>query len=1000
MVIIPIDKPRFIWGLKQNSILVGQKFIVAVSEHRLFGYLILPYLADEDAGSKYLSISKRLRAHDLLDLGSSFTATEIELIRITEKYADENLAKKYNPKGTLNDFYKNIKSEIFTKKLLPFIDEVMVRCLELLKNEHIPVYFKRAKYNNIYEDDLIELCYEDTKAVYNFHKLEQETRYFLTIRHGQKQISLLHQPMVILVNDPCRVLYNNKLYFFDDISGTKISPFFEKDYISIPQSVEEKYYNSFILNAIKNHEINYSGFEIVDGSARKEVILSVEIDLHGFPVFIPLFKYNDQLIPAGDEGTKIATFSVVQDSYVFNRYEKDAAWEAQVISDLQNMGLSGSLPALYLANSEDSKSQTIYNAVNWISKNSKALSHLGIEVVQNKLDHAYFIGDQSVELVVDHQNDWFDVNAVVVFGDFKIPFVRLRKNILGHIREFKLPDGSVAILPEEWFTRYQSIFSYGKVGDHAIRLQNYHYMLVDEIVEGASAKHNDELFLSARLPIVRQEKPSGLLASLRSYQHEGFDWLSHLHKNNLGGCLADDMGLGKTIQALALLLKFKNESTEFVRPVEPEIGQLSLFATEEAVQERPRPASLIVLPVSLVHNWEREIQKFAPSLRTYVYGGARRREKNVLNQLLLNFDLVLTTYGTVRNDADRLSQYEFFYLVLDESQTIKNSESKTYKSIMSIRSQHRIVLTGTPIENSLSDLWAQMNFLNRGLLGSRNHFKETFILPIERDNLTEPREQLHKLIAPFMLRRTKEQVAEDLPSLTEETIFVEMPAEQLALYESEKSAIRNALLENYQPAGLTQSAFYVLQALTRLRQIAIHPKLIDRTFEFDSGKFNEIMAMLSILVAENHKILVFSSFVKSLKLFAAEFSKQHWEYSLLTGQTVDRKQIIDDFQGDVNKKIFLISLKAGGVGLNLTAADYIFITDPWWNPAAEMQAISRAHRIGQDKKVFVYRFIAENSIEQKIQKLQERKSKLANEFVLANDPLKSISSAEVLELFD
>ncbi len=979
---------------------MAQKFIVAVSEHRLFGYLILPYLADEDAGSKYLSITKRLRTHDLLDANSSFTATQIELIRIAELYADENLAKKYNPKGTLNDFYKNIKTEVFTKNLLPFIDHVMARCLELLKNEHVPVYFKRAKYSNIYEDDLIELCYQDTKAVYNFHKSDEETRYFLTIRNGDKQISLLHQSMVILVNEPCRVFYNNKLYFFDDISGTKMAPFFEKEYISIPRSVEVKYYSSFILNAIKNHEISYSGFEIIDGSARKDVLLSVEIDLQGFPVFIPFFKYNDQLIPAGDEGSKIATFSVIHDSYVFHRYEKDTAWEAQVIGDLQNMGLTGSMSALYLPNLEESKIQTIYNALSWISKNSKTLSSLGIEVMQDKLDHVYFIGSQSIELAIDHQNDWFDVNAVVIFGDFKIPFVRLRRNILGHIREFKLPDGSVAILPVEWFAKYQSIFNYGKVGESAIRLQNYHYMLIDEVADDSSAKYNDEFLNSAHFLVVRQEKPVGLCASLRSYQQDGFDWLAHLHKNKLGGCLADDMGLGKTIQALALLLKFKKESTEFISPTELETGQLSLFANEEDAQERPQPASLIVLPVSLVHNWEREIQKFAPSLGTYVYSGAKRREKNVLNQLLLNFDLVLTTYGTVRNDADKLAQYEFFYLILDESQTIKNSESKTYKSIMSIRSQHRIVLTGTPIENSLSDLWAQMNFLNRGLLGNKNHFKETFILPIERDNLTEPREQLHKLIAPFMLRRTKEQVAKDLPSLTEETIFVEMPAEQLALYESEKSAIRNALLETYQPDGLKQSAFYVLQALTRLRQITIHPKLIDRTFEHESGKFNEIMSMLSILVAENHKILVFSSFVKSLKLFASEFSKQNWEYSMLTGQTADRKQIIDDFQGDANKKIFLISLKAGGVGLNLTAADYIFITDPWWNPAAEMQAISRAHRIGQDKKVFVYRFIAENSIEQKIQKLQERKSKLANEFVLANDPLGSISTAEVLDLFD
>ena len=227
-----------------------------------------------------------------------------------------------------------------------------------------------------------------------------------------------------------------------------------------------------------------------------------------------------------------------------------------------------------------------------------------------------------------------------------------------------------------------------------------------------------------------------------------------------------------------------------------------------------------------------------------------------------------------------------------------------------------------------------------------------------------------------------------------------MSQEQSEFYETEKSAVRNILMNNLNEVGLHKSTFVVLQALTRLRQIAIHPRLIEPDSPFESGKFSEIMTMLSILVAENHKILVFSSFVKLLKLFTNEFKKEQWSYSLLTGQTTDRKQVIEEFQEDPEKKIFLISLKAGGVGLNLTAADYIFIADPWWNPAAEMQAISRAHRIGQDKKVFVYRFISENSIEEKIQHLQEKKSKLANEFVNSNDPFRDISKDEVLELFE
>lgn len=977
-----------------------QKFIVAVSEHRLFGFLILPYLAEDGEDSKYLTISKRIRVHDLADENFIFSAVQSQLVRLTEKYADENLAKKYNKKGTLNDFYKNVKSEEFNKKLVPFIEEVMVRCLELLKTSDIPLYFKRAKYNNIYEDDLIELCYEDTRAVFNFHRLENETRYYLTIRNGDKKLSLLHQNMVLLVNEPCRILYQNKLYFFEDISGSKLLPFFEKEYISIPRKVEEKYFGTFILNAVKSQEISYSGFEIVNTDAKKEAILSLESDLAGYPVFIPVFKYNDQRIPGGDEGKKIAVLESVGDNYIFHCYEKDLFWEVDIIKKLRELGLEGETPNLKLVDPNLDRSQAMYDAVAWISAHESALKDIGLLISQERLDHSYFTGSQRLEMKVSQDNDWFDVFATVTFGEYSFPFVRLRKNILGQIREFKLPDGKIAILPQEWFARYNSIFSFGKAGDQAIRLQNHHYMLLDEVVDTPELFANEKVTQFARSVIDSQEKPEGLCASLRNYQQEGYNWMYHLYKNNLGGCLADDMGLGKTIQALALLLKLKKSDSGGLYFHHRQSGQLSLFAIETEANSQIQPASLIVLPVSLVHNWEKEIRKFAPSLKAYVYSGARRREKGILNDIVANFDVILTTYGTVRNDADELSQFKFFFLILDESQYIKNSESKTYKTITSIQSQHRIVLTGTPIENSLSDLWAQMNFLNKGLLGSKNYFKQEFILPIEKDNLPEAREKLHKLIHPFMLRRTKEEVAKDLPSLTEETIVVEMTPEQFEFYETEKSAVRNVLLNNLQEDKLQKSTFFVLQALTRLRQIAIHPKLIEPASTFESGKFNEIMTMLSILVAENHKILLFSSFVKHLKLFAEEFTKEQWSYSLLTGQTLDRKNVIDEFQEDPQKKIFLISLKAGGVGLNLTAADYIFITDPWWNPAAEMQAISRAHRIGQDKKVFVYRFISENSIEEKIQQLQQKKSKLASEFVNSNDPFKDITREDVMNLFE
>jgi len=972
-----------------------------VSEHRLFGFLILPYLAEDGPEGKYLSISQRLRVHDLAEGNFRFSALQTQLIKLTEKYADENLAKKFNKKGTLNDFYKNVKAEDFNKKIVPFVEDIMARCLDILKTAGIPVYFKRAKYNNLYEDDLIELCYEDTGAVFNFHRIEDETRYFLTIRNGAEQLSLLHRSIILLVNEPCRILYQNKLYFFDDISGSKLQPFFDKEYISIPGTVEEKYYGTFILNAIKNQEVNYSGFEIIDTPVHKEAILSVATDIAGFPVFIPVFKYNDQIVKMDDDGKKVAVFEVKNGNYVFYRFDKDLSWEENIISKLRNLELQGEVHALHLADStSESPTNALYDAIGWLSKNSAGLGEMGISISQEGLEQSYFTGLQTLSLQINQNNDWFDIFATVTFGQFSIPFIRLRKNIMNQIREFRLPDGEIAILPLEWFAKYHNIFSFGKVGDQSIRLQNYHFTLIEEIADEMDASVQEKIKSLNTASLELQEIPVDLNAALRNYQYDGYNWMYHLFLRGLGGCLADDMGLGKTIQALTLLLRLKRE--EQLVPVfqHKKSGQLSLFVAEEPAEAQLQSATLIVLPVSLVHNWEKEIQKFAPALKVYVYSGARRREKGSLNDIINNYDIILTTYGTVRNDVEELSQYEFFFLILDESQYIKNSESKTYKTITGIRSQHRIVLTGTPIENSLSDLWAQMNFLNRGLLGSKNYFKQEFLLPIERDKSTDASEKLQKLIQPFILRRTKEQVAKDLPSLTQETIVVEMTPEQSEFYETEKSAVRNVLLQNLQEDGLQKSTFFVLQALTRLRQIAIHPRLLDHESACESGKFNDIIAMIGILVAENHKILVFSSFVKHLNLLADEFKKEKWNYSLLTGQTTDRKQVIEEFQENPEKKIFLISLKAGGVGLNLTAADYIFITDPWWNPAAEMQAISRAHRIGQDKKVFVYRFISENSIEEKIQKLQDKKSKLANEFVNSNDPFRDISKDEVLGLFE
>jgi SNF2 family DNA or RNA helicase len=447
------------------------------------------------------------------------------------------------------------------------------------------------------------------------------------------------------------------------------------------------------------------------------------------------------------------------------------------------------------------------------------------------------------------------------------------------------------------------------------------------------------------------------------------------------------------------LQKLKRPKAEIqLPPVSVKNGQLDLFATAPAKAEE-QPATLIVVPTSLVHNWANEIVRFTPALKVYNYTGIYRKKASDLQKIIPYYDIILTTYGTVRIESELFSTLNFFYVILDESQFIKNPASKTYKAVLQLRSKHRLVLTGTPIENSLSDLWAQMNFLNPGLLGNMAYFRKLFIQPIEKQGSEEQQKMLQLLTGPFILRRRKDEVARELPPLTEHVVYCGMSAEQEKLYEHEKSVIRNAILESIDKEGVKKSSFVVLQGLTKLRQLANHPSLFDKESEDISGKFEQIISMLENLVAEKHKVLIFSSFVTHLKLIEEKIKLENWQYSLLTGQTANREEVISNFQNNPQNFIFLISLKAGGVGLNLTGASYVFITDPWWNPAAENQAISRAHRIGQQKKVFVYRFITENSIEEKIQALKERKSALAAKFINSNNPFAEITKEELVELF-
>jgi SNF2 family DNA or RNA helicase len=354
----------------------------------------------------------------------------------------------------------------------------------------------------------------------------------------------------------------------------------------------------------------------------------------------------------------------------------------------------------------------------------------------------------------------------------------------------------------------------------------------------------------------------------------------------------------------------------------------------------------------------------------------------------------------VRNDVELFAGYQFHYVILDESQMIKNPSAQVSRAVCQLKAVHRLVLTGTPIENSLTDLWSQMEFLNPGMLGSLAAFQKRYKPEIsdQEKKTSDKSDRLRPIIAPFILRRTKREVEPELPPLTIEEVFCEMSDDQRVHYEREKSAVRNEVLQRLETEGAPDSSLMLLKALIRLRQAASHPVLVDSGYTGDSGKFEEIIRTAVTLHEEGHKTLIFSSFVRHLQLIAARLQEEEIGYTMLTGSTIHREEVVNKFRGN-NVSFFLISLKAGGTGLNLTEAGYVMILDPWWNPAAELQAINRAHRIGQDKKVIAYKFISSGTIEEKILQLQQRKQQLSDDFVPSGNPLKDMSREEIKGLF-
>ncbi|MFM7291421.1 MAG: DEAD/DEAH box helicase, partial [Planctomycetia bacterium] len=571
--------------------------------------------------------------------------------------------------------------------------------------------------------------------------------------------------------------------------------------------------------------------------------------------------------------------------------------------------------------------------------------------------------------------DWFELSAAIDFGGVTAELPALLEALAKGSRSVELSDGSLGILPDSLAAQIEPMTLLAQKQDDRLRYGRIQMALLDALLAGQPQSHVDEAFerirdeLSGGERPEAEDEPEGFHGTLRHYQREGLGWLVFLERLGLGGCLADDMGLGKTIQVLAM----------FVRR--------QALLTAGGIAHRP---SLVIVPKSLVFNWIEEARKFAPSLKVLNYTGNARLDESAA---LADHDIVLTTYGTLRRDIVNHREIEFDYVVLDEAQSIKNAASQAAKACRLLRARHRLALTGTPVENHIGELWSIFEFLNPGQLGSATRLKR-FLTGGRTSS-----EVVARAVRPYLLRRTKTQVLSDLPEKTEQTLFCELGDEQRKAYDELREHYRLELAGRIGRMGIGRSRIAVLEALLRLRQTACHPGLVDPArLDEPAAKLDTLLEQLSEVLDEGHKVLVFSQFTSFLSIVRRRLDDRAITYEYLDGKTTDRQARVQRFQEDADCRLFLVSLKAGGQGLNLTAADYIYILDPWWNPAVEAQAVDRAHRIGQTRRVFAYRLIARDTVEEKIVALQDRKRELAESIVRADESMVSSLTAEDVEM--
>lgn len=797
------------------------------------------------------------------------------------------------------------------------------------------------------------------------HHSENMFRLNISLSINDRLIEI-KDPDIVIFDNPCWIVYQREIYFLDEgIPHNFLKPF----RVGSPVLVNKQEVTDFLHACEENLGSTMKSLQLPDGRTLEEITdckpdPELFLRIEGETIYARLgFIYIDKHhVDYTDNLPYITDFKIMQ------RVLRNQGEEEQLAARLADAGFK------HNASSDKEHSWTFDSGEADISEVLKLLIDDGWHVFGRENRHIRSFG--GFNITVSSNIDWFDLKGELLFDDSSLSLQDVLKLWKKKERLVLLDDGTLGIIPWKWLEQNAFALDLGQRNagsDKNIRFRTTQICLLDMMLDSQVKISTDERYqqMLSKLKdfdgISQVEIPKGFKGKLRSYQKKGLDWLAFLNEFGFGGCLADDMGLGKTVQVLSLLQRESELQTD--------------------------TPSLVVVPTSLVYNWQQEAERFTPGLKVLCYTGLKKfRNMDDFHQ----YDIILTTYGILRREIKTLKNFEFNYVILDESQAIKNPRTQVAKSACLLHSRHRLSMTGTPVENHLGDLWSQFEFLNPSFLGKYNEFIKRFS---DKDN--KALEPLRRITYPFILRRLKEDVEVELPPRIEQVVYCDMNENQRKLYTRLRDQLKTSLLGNIHADGTKMK---VLTGLLRLRQICCHPLLaMDKTktkTEYDSGKFAIFREMIVEILEEGHKVLVFSQFTSMLSIIREWMDKEQIHYQYLDGRTKKRGECVKEFQENAKFKVFLISLKAGGMGLNLTAADYVFIYDPWWNPAVEVQAMDRAHRIGQVKKVIAYRFIAKDSVEEKILQLQNKKKSLVSS-VIAKDEnfIKKLSEDDIKYLF-